>query len=352
MAEFYDFTNRENNIRTPDAADGQPGLRPDEMTQSADRQVQYEKFVRDEKSGNSKFSNGIIITCVIAYALMTIGQLIGFGLEFIPGADKASPAVQTGILYYEFIGIWLVFGIYYLISRKDRPIAKAMGTRPRGNNLKMFLFGLVVFGFGLNAFCILCAWLHKDIFIYFDSIEPLGLIFVFFGVLVQSGAEELVCRNFIYQRLRRCYRNPWVAILANALLFALLHIANPGVTALAILDIFCTGILYSMMVLYFDSIWCAIAAHTMWNFTQNIIFGLPNSGMLVPFSIFKLDAASAMDSFAYNVGFGVEGTIVAIGIQALAILLLWLWGRKHAQPDYDVWGNSAAASASGDLYVQ
>ena len=333
MAEFYDFNNKENNIR----AEGGEALRPDELVQSQERQDQYESFNREEKSGKSRFSNGIFITCLVAFALMSLGQLLGVGLEFIPGFDTASPAVQTGIMYYEFIGIWLVFGLYYLISGKDRPIAKALGTRPRGNNLKMFLFGLIVFGFGLNAFCILCAWLHKDIFIYFDSIEPLGLIFVFIGVLVQSGAEELVCRNFIYQRLRRCYKNPWVAILANAILFALLHVGNPGVTVLAIIDIFCTGILYSMMVLYFDSIWCAIAAHTMWNFTQNIIFGLPNSGLVVPFSIFKLDAASAMDSFAYNVGFGVEGTIVAIGIQAVAILLLWLWGRKHAKPDYDVW---------------
>ena len=30
------------------------------------------------------------------------------------------------------------------------------------------------------------------------------------------------------------------------------------------------------------------AVHTAWNFTQNILFGLPNSGINVPYSVFKL----------------------------------------------------------------
>ena len=71
--------------------------------------------------------------------------------------------------------------------------------------------------------------------------------------------------------------------------------------------------------------------------TQNIIFGLPNSGLVVPFSIFKLDAASASSSFAYDPGFGVEGTIVAVGIQAVAIIILIIWGEKRGKKEYDVW---------------
>ena len=39
------------------------------------------------------------------------------------------------------------------------------------------------------------------------------------------------------------------------------------------------------------------------NFTQNILLGLPNSGNVVPFSIFKLEGAA--DSLVYNVGFGI-----------------------------------------------
>ena len=71
-----------------------------------------------------------------------------------------------------------------------------------------------------------------------------------------------------------------------------------------------------------------MAAHGAWNFTQNIIFGLPNSGITVPFSVFKLDASTARNSFAYNVGFGIEGTLVADIVLILACVIMYLWGRN------------------------
>ena len=131
-----------------------------------------------------------------------------------------------------------------------------------------------------------------------------------------------------------------VAIVGNALLFALLHLANNGVTVLSVLNIFLVGILFSLMVYYMDSLWCAFAVHTAWNFTQNILFGLPNSGINVPYLVFKLDAATARDSFAYNVGFGIEGTLLADVVLLVACVLLYLWGRKHGKKSMDVWAET------------
>ena len=91
---------------------------------------------------------------------------------------------------------------------------------------------------------------------------------------------------------------------------------------MAVVDLVVTGLLFSAMVYYFDSLWMAMAAHAGWNFTQSILAGLPNSGNVVPYSIFKLDAAAARDSFFYNVAFGVEGTVPAIAIQAVVLVAL------------------------------
>ena len=108
-------------------------------------------------------------------------------------------------------------------------------------------------------------------------------------------------------------------------------------TILSLVNIFLVGILFSLLVYYMDSIWCAFALHTAWNFTQNIIFGLPNSGMTVPYSVFKLDAATAANSFAYDVGFGIEGTIFADIVLLAACIIIYLWGRKHGKQAYNVW---------------
>ncbi|MDO4531283.1 MAG: hypothetical protein Q4C06_04810, partial [Bacillota bacterium] len=62
----------------------------------------------------------------------------------------------------------------------------------------------------------------------------------------------------------------------------------------------------------------------------NILLGLPNSGYAVPFSVFKVDPATATDSFANSVAFGPEGTLVATVVLSVSILLVWLRYRKSA----------------------
>ena len=90
------------------------------------------------------------------------------------------------------------------------------------------------------------------------------------------------------------------------------------------------GVFYSLVVYYFDSIWCAFGMHTAWNYTQNIVFGLPNSGNVTPFSMCKLDSG-AKDSFFYNVGFGVESTLFAVLIDFLAIAVVIFLGQRYKQ---------------------
>ena len=238
--------------------------------------------------------------------------------------------------YLSFIGMWIVLLALCAAFKSNRPILKALWTTPKGNNIKMLLIGLLI-GFATNAICIGAAALHKDIFLYFDSFPVIPLILLFVSVFIQSSAEEAVCRGFLYQRLRKSYKNPWVAILVNPLLFAAMHLPNPGMTLLALLNIIIVGILFGAMVYYFDSIWMAMAAHAAWNFTQNVIFGLPNSGIVSAYSIFKLDASTARNSAFYNVEFGVEGTIIALVVLSVSTLIAIYIGEKRQMKSTDIW---------------
>ena len=96
-------------------------------------------------------------------------------------------------------------------------------------------------------------------------------------------------------------------------------------------------VLFSLFVYYFDSLWCAYGIHTGWNFTQSILLGLPNSGLVVPYSNFELDTAAAANSFAYNVAFGIEGTILSTVVLAVACLIVYLLGEKRNQQPIDIW---------------
>ena len=196
----------------------------------------------------------------------------------------------------------------------------------------------------MNTAMILLAWLHEDIKLYFNKFELIPFIILFIAVFIQSAAEELICRAFIYQRVLRTYRGRfWLAVLLNSVFFAAIHLGNNGVSPMAIVDLAVTGVLFSAMVYYFDSLWMAMAAHAGWNFTQSILAGLPNSGNVLPYSVFKLDAATAQDSFFYNVAFGVESTVPAIVIQLVVLAALVAVGRKLGRKPTDIWADEEAA---------
>lgn len=290
-----------------------------------------------KQSTKRKLSDNLLAVYFLSILLILLGQFLGIPIGLIPFV--ADNDINTTItMYLSFIGIWILALLYMRFTKKNRPILSAIGKKASGNNWKYLLLGFFI-GFLLNGICVLAAWLHKDITLYYDSFRPLYFVIIFFAVFVQSSAEELICRGFLYQRLRRSYQNPAIAIVGSSLLFAVLHLLNDGITALSVLNIFVVGILFSFMVYYMDSIWCAMAMHAAWNFTQNILFGLPNSGIVSPYSVFRLDASTANNSFAYNVGFGIEGTLFADTVLILACICIYLWGRKYGKESLDIYSS-------------
>lgn len=281
-----------------------------------------------EKKPRRKWNDTIPVLYILTFLIMIAGQIFGVLLHQNIVDENASGALMTGMLYFNFICIWIILILYLLLTKKNRFILQEIGTKPSGNNWKYLLAGLFI-GFSMNAICILVAWLNKDIQLEFDSFHPVSFLVIAVCVFIQSSAEEVLCRGFLYQRLRKSYQHPAVAIIGNSLFFALLHFANSGVTILSLLNIFLIGVLFSLMVYYMDSLWCAMAAHAAWNFTQNIIFGLPNSGIVLPYSVFKLDASTARDSIVYNVGFGIEGTVSAVIVMCMVCAIFMMKGKKE-----------------------
>lgn len=314
----------------------------------------------DAQKPAKKWYENVIFYVLVAIGLMEIGSTIGGILAAIPvgitifsrtavseeaiqnmliNGIPLDPLSETILDYLPFIGIWGACLLWFL-KKNNRPLYRSFKGYCTGNTVTMLLLGFGI-GAGMNGVCILVAYLHGDIHLSWDSFQFLPLLSILLCVFIQSSAEELVCRGYLYQKLLYRYHKPIVAIIGNSLLFSLLHILNPGVNILGLMDIFVSGLLFSLMVYYLDSLWCAFAAHTAWNFTQNIVFGLPNSGMIVPFSMFKLDVNTVSDSFAYNTTFGVEGTTLAIVVEVVVCVILCMWGQKHHKTPADIWADSA-----------
>ena len=261
------------------------------------------------------------------------------------GADGVSLLNE----YAAFLGIALSFLLILYLVKAWRPYLKAYGTGPSGNRVSMLALGLLI-GFVMNGVSILAAVLSGSVQLDFVQFNVVGFVLFLIFIFIQASTEEIICRGFAYQRLKRTYGTA-VAIIGSSLIFSLAHIMNPGVTPLALLDIFLTGVLYALMVRYCDSIWMAMGAHTAWNLTQNILFGLPNSGMASSYSFFGL-AGQTTNGFAYDTAFGVEGTIFAVAVNALCALVLFIWGRSHGKKkDFDIWQGSRQEASQQEFAV-
>ena len=236
--------------------------------------------------------------------------------------------------YFEFFSLWVITFIIIVVPKCNRPMLGAWGYNRDGNNSKGILAGALL-GFGCNGFCVLMSVLMGDIKLSFYGFDPGILLAFLLVVMIQSGAEEIVDRLYLYQKLRRRYKSPLFAIIVNPVVFMLLHVFNDGFTALAGIQIVLVGIIFSVIVYYYNSLWAAIWFHTLWNYTQNIIFGLPNSGRVSDYSIFKLEAASAQSGLFYDVAFGVEGSVGSVIVLAAVLAVILFINRgKGEKRDY------------------
>lgn len=319
---------------------GEPPIGEPPMPEPPAEVKAKKSFLRESRS----WTDVIPIAAMLSLLLVLFGSLLSeilvatvipayqIGMNLLGDADSVAFLLQ----YFEFFGIWLIFLLVVLVFRDNWPMWKAFFYNRHGNNFKSILAGALL-GFGMNGFCVLMSCIMGDIKLSFNAFKPVTFLIFLFCVMIQSGAEEIADRCYLYQKLRRRYRWPVIAIGINSLFFMSLHMGNPGVTKLGLLQVFLFGILASLLVYYWDSLWAAIWVHTAWNFSQSIMFGLPNSGLVSKYSVFKLEAASARNGIFYNTSFGVEGSLganVLIGVIILVILIYALVTKRGEKMDY------------------
>ncbi len=295
-------------------------------------------------------SDFFLLAALLSFLLIVAGEIISSNVFRILNVEEkliawsGSDNIGTflGNYLYTF-GVWVAFLLFAIIFKRNWPMLKALAPNKSLNNLKGILLGALL-GFGTNGFCVLMSYLNGDIKLSYNGFDWKLLIAFLICVFIQSSSEEVTDRLYLYQKLRRRYRSPLVAILVNSIVFMALHIPNPGFTAVAGSQIFLVAIIFSLFVYYYDGIWVAFWFHAAWNYTQNIIFGLPNSGIVSEYSIFKLEAASARNGLFYNVNFGVEGSIGSSLVLIVVIIVMIVINRKKPEKR-DYWAKAEKAAA-------
>lgn len=150
-----------------------------------------------------------------------------------------------------------------------------------------------------------------------------GIIIAYFtGFFIQGASEEFIFRGYLMNSVGGKH-SPFTAVAVSALAFAVAHMANPGLTVVAFINLILFGVFASVYMLRFDNIWGVCAIHSVWNFTQGNIFGISVSGTGSTPSVFRTTAVSDA-AWLTGGAFGIEGSIIttAVLLTATAAVLI------------------------------
>lgn len=194
----------------------------------------------------------------------------------------------------------------------------------KGGLIGFLLIGAVV---GLQ---VLTGSIHLSYFDFsFENILNLILILPFW--FIQSGTEELLTRGWLFPVVSK-HTRIWIGTAVSSLLFAILHLQNPSVNWISLLNIALFGLLACLYVLKTDNIWGISAIHAAWNCFQGSFFGLSVSGLSTAYAPMRFENGDVPE-FMSGGGFGPEGSLFSSLVMGVYILYLaWdLYQKKQSQ---------------------
>lgn len=201
----------------------------------------------------------------------------------------------------------------------EKRVLKTMGFR-RKNALRDYLLGLGV-GIALfSAAVLICIITGTADFLGIAEGFSINIITLFFlGYLVQGMSEEVLCRGYFMISCAR-KNSLWAAVIANSLIFAMLHLFNPGIGLMPIVNLTLFGIFASLYMIRSGSIWGVAAIHSSWNFVQGNIFGIQVSGLGKTESMFSV-ALTEGGGIINGGSFGLEGGLAVTIVLVIATVI-------------------------------
>jgi membrane protease YdiL (CAAX protease family) len=138
--------------------------------------------------------------------------------------------------------------------------------------------------------------------------------------------EEILFRGVLFRVTERSLGTR-AAVVISSVLFALAHLPNEGITALAVGATFVAGIFFAAAYLATRRLWLAVGLHFGWNFVSDAVFsvttsGHPANGLLQA----RLTGAEWLSGGIY----GIEGSALTVVVMALgAVYLFRLAARRN-----------------------
>ena len=267
---------------------------------------------RNKKGNNSNRSISAIGFSLVAFIFgPVISLFLVFGITTILNMKLGLNELITTTPYnmiISMLGYPIILYLLIIINSKlyDGDLSK-FGFSSKRKYVR------ILKGIGLGIGLVVGLYLLSLIFLALYSItnKKFNFLIMFLfviGFFIQGMVEEILMRSIIMNEI--CNKsNAAIAILTNSLLFSLLHLSAPGVTALSFFNLFLFGIMFSLIYYITNDMWLTGFAHAAWNITLGVILGTEISGQVIENSLFRT-SSTPYKSLLSGGDFGLEGGLI------------------------------------------
>ena len=281
----------------------------------------------------------ILLSLILIYGGSIIGSVVKIPLYLILRnitlfIDKKDLLLLLlNLLSFSFISLLVFFRVKVIEKRS----LSYIGFN-KNNYIKKYSFGFLI-GLIMMSVIVLILLSFGYISIEKDPIQPIGvaslssILVILFGWIIQGATEEILTRGWLLDVLITKY-NIGFGLFISSILFVVLHLANPNVNYIAVINIILVGVFYGLYVIKTNDLWAVCGMHTAWNFAQGNLFGFEVSGLNV--SVGSLIDLNLVGNDVITGGiFGPEAGIVATFVVLVSILILLFIDKKgHFSNNY------------------
>ena len=282
------------------------------------------RFIDQFKKGQGNLGTYLLTLSIVIMTLI-IGQTFveviaiqkfGYSLIDIPENADLNIALSLLLLPFGFVLVALMLCIKYLHKRSILSVF----TARESFDWRRFLFSFVVWGGIMVVFLVISMLTDNKIEWNFDwtSFFPLLLVSIFI-LPIQTTAEEVLFRGYLFQGFGQSFKKAWISILITGVLFGMLHWANPEVAKIGdILVVFyvLTGVFLGIVTHMDDGLELSMGYHAVNNIFAALV--LTNDWQAFQTNAMFIDHADPV--------FGWDSIITLLVLQPL---LLLLFARKY-----------------------
>lgn len=275
----------------------------------------------------------IILSLIFMYGGSLMGSLatvtLFLALRNIPLFFNNKDLLSLLITLFSFAFISLL--VFFRVKVIEKRSFSSIGFN-KNNWLKKYSLGFLI-GLAMMSIIVLILFPFGYITVEKNPIQPVGIsaiasvLVILLGWIIQGATEEIVTRGWLLNVLSTKY-NIGVGLLISSTLFGLMHLTNPNVNYIAVINIILVGLFYGLYVIKTNDLWAVCGMHSAWNFAQGNIFGFKVSGLDVSVgSLIDLNLVGS--DFVTGGIFGPEAGITATFILLASIGILLFIDKKR-----------------------